>query len=225
MEKDKFFVISFGGSVIVPGEINTELLKRFCFLIKNFVKKGKKFIIIAGGGKTSRKYQEAIFFASEEEKDWIGIKATELNSLLLRAFLKREADTVLLNERLKVKRFRRPVIIGSGWRPGWSTDYVAARTALDFGVKRVINLGSSDYVYNKDFEKDKLAEPMHAISWKDYLNLIPKTWKPGIHAPVDPVAARLAEKNKMEFLVASGQNLQNFKNMLLGRRFEGTVIS
>ena len=48
-------VISLGGSLIVPEEIDVEFLKKFRDLILAQVEKGKKFVIITGGGKTCRK--------------------------------------------------------------------------------------------------------------------------------------------------------------------------
>ena len=53
-------VMSVGGSLIVPGGIDTTFLKD----LKQFIdfettSKGRRFIIIAGGGRTARNYQEA----------------------------------------------------------------------------------------------------------------------------------------------------------------------
>jgi len=229
MPEKPIFVISLGGSVAVPDGINTSFLKRFYNVIKKQIGSGKKFIIIIGGGKTSRNYQKAakeISNPSDKEKDWIGIKATELNSLLLKAVFSREADPIIFNERFKLSKFRRhPVIIGCGWRPGWSTDFVAVQIASDFGMDRIINLGKPAYVYSDDFEKNPSAKPIENISWADYLKLIPSKWEPGFSAPIDPVAARLAKKNKTKAIVASGEDLDNFENILEGKEFKGTFIS
>jgi uridylate kinase len=56
---NNFFVISLGGSLIVPNEINIKFLKLFKNIINEKVRENKKFIIIVGGGKTARNYQKA----------------------------------------------------------------------------------------------------------------------------------------------------------------------
>ena len=229
MGKENKFVISLGGSVAVPEDINTSFLKRFSNFIKEEVKNGKKFIIVIGGGKISRKYQKAlgeISKASDEEKDWIGIKTTELNSLLLKAIFLELANPIIFNSRFKIKSFGRyPIIIGCGWKPGWSTDFVAVQIASDFKIDRIINLGKSDYVYTDDFENNSKAQPIEKISWSEYLKIIPNKWTPGLGAPIDPIAARLAKKNKIQAIVAPGENLKNFQKILLGEPFAGTLIS
>ena len=75
----KFVVISLGGSLIVPhlsdeGGIDVQFLKKFRAFIIEEVKKGKRFIIVAGGGKTARVYQKAapqVSKASSDDLDWI----------------------------------------------------------------------------------------------------------------------------------------------------------
>ena len=52
-------VISVGGSLIVPEELDTDFLILFKNFIIKRIEKGDKFILIAGGGKTARKYQNA----------------------------------------------------------------------------------------------------------------------------------------------------------------------
>src|SRR3989344_9407654 len=79
-------VVSVGGSLIVPDQINTDFLTRFKALILDKVAKGFTFSIIAGGGKTARRYQDAanaVIPLSSQDTDWIGIHATPLNAQLL----------------------------------------------------------------------------------------------------------------------------------------------
>ena len=52
-------VLSLGGSIIVPGKVDINFLKKFRKIILDFVKKGNKVAIIAGGGMTARLYQQA----------------------------------------------------------------------------------------------------------------------------------------------------------------------
>ena len=67
MKKD-IIVISFGGSLIVQNQIDTVFLKEFRNLILKYIRKGKRFVIICGGGRTARNYQEAARSVAELEK-------------------------------------------------------------------------------------------------------------------------------------------------------------
>lgn len=203
------YVIALGGSIMCPDEINTAYLRRFKKFIDKEVVQGKKFIIITGGGKTARNYQKAAskLNVSSDNRDWIGIRASQLNAELLMG---------ILNNRF--------ISIGGGQTPGRSTDWVAVKTAVDLNIKRVLLLGKPDYVYTADFEKDKNAKHIEQLSWKEYFKIIPSKWQPGLSVPVDPVAARLAQKKKIEVIVASGNDLNNVKKILEEKKFKGTTI-
>jgi len=228
MNRGKKIVIALGGSVAFPKEIDTDFLRRLYSFIKKEIKNGNKFVIVVGGGVITRTYQQAagrVTSVSNEDKDWIGIHATRLNAHFLRTVFKKEANPVVFDGRFKVKEFGKyPLIIGSGWRPGWSTDFVAVQIAADFKIAGVIVLGKLDYVYTADFEKVKKAKPIESITWDNYFKLIPGKWSPGLHAPVDPIAARLAKKEKMRLVVANGRDLKNLSRILAGQKFKGTVL-
>jgi len=57
-------VISLGGSIISPsaGHVNAEFLKDFQKLIQGLVETGSKFVILCGGGKIARQYQQAALY-------------------------------------------------------------------------------------------------------------------------------------------------------------------
>ncbi|MCX6710850.1 MAG: UMP kinase, partial [Candidatus Woesearchaeota archaeon] len=57
--KNETVVISLGGSIIVPEDIDVQFLKRFRNTILKHIRRGKRFIIIAGGGRTARIYMNA----------------------------------------------------------------------------------------------------------------------------------------------------------------------
>lgn len=224
----KIIVIALGGSIIVPGQINIKFLKRFRKFVLEFLKKGIKFVIVAGGGAVSRSYIKAasdIKRISDEDKDWVGIHATRLNAHLLRTIFVKEACPVVLDNPFKsVESKKYSLFIAAGWRPGWSTDYIAVLLAERFKVKNLIIASNIDYVYEKDIAKYKNSKPIKDITWSKYRRLIGEKWKPGMRAPVDPVAARLAAKLKMIVVVARGTDLKNLENILEGKKFKGTTI-
>jgi uridylate kinase len=224
----KIIVIALGGSILYPENIDTKYIRQFASYIKKYIKKGRKFVIVVGGGRTSRIYQGAasqIAKVDDEDKDWIGIHATRLNAHLLRTIFKDLADPVVFDTRYKRKKLSYPITIASGWRPGWSTDFVAVALAKDYGAKQVIIAGKPSHVYDKDFVKYKDAKPFEKLSWQEYRTLIPEKWTPGFHSPVDPVAARLAQKEKIEAIVTDGRDLKNLTKIIEGKRFQGTIIN
>lgn len=223
----KTVAISLGGSIIVPKDIDYDFLKKFKALIESFIKKDYRFIIIAGGGFTARKYQQGaskVTSIDDEDLDWIGIHSTRLNAHLLRTIFKKEAHSVVIkNPNQKIKTDKK-VIIGSGYKPGWSTDYDSIMLAKYNNCKKIINLSNIDYVYDKDPKKHKNAKPLKNISWKEFRKIVGNKWDPGLNVPFDPVASKEAEKINMKVIIANGKNLDNLKNILEDKEFIGTII-
>ena len=185
MTNSKTILIALGGSVICPqaGKINTVFLKKLKKLILKFVNRGYRFIIIAGGGKTCRLYQKAaakIVKLPYEDLDWLGIHATRLNAHLLRAIFREVAYPVVLDKPKKPVEKNWKVLIAAGWKPGWSTDYIAVLLAKRFRIKRIIDAGNIPFVYSKDLLKYKDAYPIKKISWKNYQKLVGSKWIPGL---------------------------------------------
>ncbi len=211
-----------------PDEIDVIFLRAFYNLIIQEIKASKRFVIVAGGGALCRKFNKAaleITDVSDEDIDWLGIHATRLNAHLLRTIFAKEANPHLFEKRGKINEFGPyPIIIGSGWEPGHSSDFPAVQIAADLKIPRVIILGKPEYVYDKDNQQFPDAKPFFNLNWANYLQLIPNDWTPGSHAPVDPIAAKLAHQENLEVIVA-GQDLANLKSILDGEEFRGTVIS
>lgn len=219
-------VISLGGSVVHPDGIDTAYIAEFETFIRSFVKKGYKFIIVVGGGRLARNFQAAakeLTKVTDYDSDWLGIHATRLNAQLLRTVFEDICDHVVIDNQQKIGRMRHPVVFGAGWRPGWSTDYVAVSIAHAHGAP-VINMGTADHVYSRDPKKYKNAKKFENLSWKEYRKLIPRAWKPGLGTPMDPVAASLAEQSKLPAYIIDGRDLKNLANLLLCKPWKGTTL-
>ncbi len=229
MANSKIILIALGGSIICPrpGKINTIFLKKFKKLILKFIRKNFRFIIVAGGGKICRLYQKAatkIVKLPYEDLDWLGIHATRLNAHLLRTIFRRVAYPIVLHEPKKPVKNTWKLLIAAGWKPGWSTDYIAVLLAKRFKVKKIIDAGNIPFVYSKDFLKYKNVCPIKKISWKSYQKLVGSKWIPGLPAPIDPIAAKLAQKLKIPALIIKGTELKNLEKINLGQKFKGTII-
>jgi uridylate kinase len=116
------------------------------------------------------------------------------------------------------------IMVAAGWRPGWSTDYVAAIIAQRLGAKKLINLSNIKYAYTKDPKKFADAKIIKEIGWKDFRRIVGNRWDPGLNMPFDPVASKLAEDIGLEVIIAEGKNIANLKKILKGEKFQGTVI-
>ncbi len=222
------YIISLGGSLIVPDEIDTKFLKDFRAIVSAEIKRKKKFLLITGGGRTSRRYSEAAKALGElnpNDLDWLGIHSTRLNGHLLRTIFRKVAHPQIIDDPNRKVKGNEPVLVAAGYRPGWSTDYVAVLLAKKHGGRVVVNLSNVDYVYTKDPRKFKDAKPIKEIAWKDFRKIVGNKWDPGLHLPFDPVASKLAEKMKLKVVIMNGKNLPNLKNFLDGKQFKGTVIS
>jgi len=227
-KKEAPLVISLGGSIIVPnGGVDAQFLKKFKEVIEKFVRRGRRFVIITGGGKLARRYQEAARKISNlhpEDIDWLGIHATRMNGHLLRAIFRQRAHPHLYWDPGKKLVWREPILIGAGWRPGSSTDYIAALAAKKFKAKRIINLSNIDYVYDKDPRRHRDAKKIKEIKWKDFKKLVGGRWVPGANLPFDPVASRLSESLGIEVVVMNGRRLAEFEKALNNKEFCGTII-
>lgn len=223
----EIIVISVGGSLIVPDALDVQFLKDFKRLVLKHLAEGKRFIIITGGGRTSRNYQDAAKAVGEldnEDLDWLGIHGTRLNAHLMRTVFKKQAHKNFIKDPTQKIDFKEKILIGAGWKPGFSTDYDAVLFAKQFGVKKIINLSNINYVYNKDPSKYKLAKKIEKISWKDFRKIVGDKWLPGLNAPFDPVASKECEALGITVYIANGQNLDNLDKILRNKKFIGTTI-
>jgi uridylate kinase len=219
-------VLSLGGSLVCPDEIDVLFLKKFRNFLLKWAKKGKKFIIFVGGGKAARKYQKAAkkFGVKNKELDWIGIFATILNAQLVKSIFRNFAFEKVLTDPTKKIKTKKKIIIFGGWKPGRSTDYDCVLAAKNFGAKRVTNLSDVDFIYDKNPKKFKDAKPLERISFDELFRIIGKKWTPGANVPFDPEAAKLAKKEKIKVIFLNGRNFKNLEKVFLGKKFKGTII-
>jgi uridylate kinase len=230
-KKREYTVVSVGGSLLVPKGIDIGFLHSFRELLLSKIKDGSSFYIVAGGGRLSRDYQEAAAAIrgadklDREDMDWLGIHSTRLNAHLLRTVFIEEAQARIVKNPTSRFRGRESIVIGAGWKPGWSTDYCAVMAAKTLGATRLVNLSNIDYVYTADPRKDPNAEKIEKIGWADFRKLIPSEWDPGLSAPFDPIAAKEAETLGLEVAIINGANLDSFSDYLDGKPFKGTIIS
>ncbi len=222
-------IISLGGSVMVPDDIDIGFISSFRDMILRHIKgSDKRFYIICGGGKLCRRYQDAANEiypeCSKEDLDWIGIKATRLNAELIRSVFGADAHKDIIVDPSSDIVADKNIIIGAGFIPGGSTDLRSVDIAEKYDVRKIINVSNVDYVYTADPNKHKDAKPIKDITWKDFLDLIGDEWRPGLNAPFDPVASKKSEELGLKVIFLNN-DIENLNNAIEGREFIGTIIS
>jgi len=227
--KNEPLVLSIGGSLLVPnGGPDIAFLKTLRRFTLAQVKAGRRLVLVTGGGKTARHYIDAAdetHGITPEDLDWLGIHASRLNGHLVRTILREVAHPAVIKNPPKTpKKWKGSVLVAAGWKPGWSTDYVASRIAKRLGVSNIINCSNIDYVYDVDPRKDKNAKPLPELGWKEYRGMVGDNWHPGKSAPYDPVASRFCQRHKIDVAIVNGEDFGNIGKLIRGQKFKGTVL-
>ncbi|MFP4377831.1 MAG: UMP kinase [Spirochaetales bacterium] len=224
-------VLSLGGSIAVPDHIDADFIKNFVGVLRDIVKESprRKFVVVVGGGKTARRYQQAARDVAESEDpdalDQIGIASTHLNAQVMRAACGPLCkDQVFINP-TKIVDIAGSILIGGGWKPGFSTDAVAVYAAERLGAMQLINLSNIAQVYTADPKVDRDAKPLERLRWPEMLEIVGTEWIPGKNTPLDPTAAKRSAEIGLAVIVADGRDMDNLRRILTGQQFVGTTIS
>jgi uridylate kinase len=229
MSINETIVMSVGGSLIVPDQIDTKFLNELKGLIISETAHGRRFIIIAGGGKTARRYQDAASAVStltRDDLDWLGLHATRLNGHLLRTVFRDQAYQIMItnpDDVIDVPE-RYEIVIAAGYRPGCSTDLRAVQIAERVRAHKVINLSNTDYIYTDNPKTNPDAIAIKDMTWAELRAIIPAEWDPGMSVPFDPVAAKEAEKIGLEIAQINGERIDELRKYLNNEDFVGTKI-
>ncbi len=224
-------VMSIGGSLIVPnGGIDTEFLKK----LNDFIRKqlashpDRQFFLTIGGGGTARHYinagKEVIGQLTGEDLDWLGIHSTRMNAHLIRTIFHDIAHPHIIEHYEIIRKAVEPVVVASGWKPGWSTDFCAVMLCEDYDVHTVLNLSNIQQVFTQDPRQDPKATPIDKMSWDQFRALVGNEWHPGMNAPFDPIASKKAQELGVKVLVLNGNDFDNVGKALEGKPFLGTTI-
>lgn len=225
-------VISLGGSLVVPnGGIDTKFLSKFNKFIRDRLSRrpAGQFFIIVGGGATARHYRDAGKEAighelTRDDMDWLGIHATRVNAHLIRTIFRDLAHPYILKHYEIIRKVEEQIVVGSGWRPGWSTDFCAVTTCEDYNIKPLLNLSDINMVYDKDPKTNSDAQPLPYLNWENFRKLIGDTWSPGMNIPFDPMAAKKAQELGLKVIILKGDDFENLEKYFKGEKFVGTII-
>ena len=227
---DQTTIISLGGSLISPDGVDVHFLAEFHRRIALWLDEGptRRVVLITGGGAPARVYQQAyravVAQPDTDLQDWIGIAATRLNAALVKAVFGSLCTDEVVTDPTAAFSWTGRVLVASGWKPGFSTDFDAVVLAERFAAKTVVNLSNIAQVYTDDPRKNPNAKPLASVTWPEFQTIVGTEWNPGLNAPFDPVASLKAASLGLTVFVASGADLPNLDCLLRGGDFFGTVI-
>jgi uridylate kinase len=228
-------VLSLGGSIIAPDKVDVAFLRSFRKAVLEHLEQDadRRLILVCGGGGPAREYQGAYRAVLSESgrddteveaQDWIGIAATRLNAELVRFLFQPHCPQPVVTDPTAVTVFTGRVLVAGGWRPGFSTDYDAVLLARRFQADTLVNLSNIARIYSSDPKVDPAARPLDRLRWAELAAMVGTTWVPGKNVPFDPVATAEAARIGLRVVVAAGRNIENFRRILAGQDFEGTVV-
>ncbi len=226
--KKRAVVLSLGGSLIIPDEVDITYLRKFREVIKNSIK-NYKFVIVCGGGSVARKYIAALReeHKSEYLQSLAGISVTRLNARFMAYFFGEDPNWGIPHDMKDISNLlKKHDIIFCGalrYAPNQTSDATACRLAA-FLKSDFINLTNIKGLYTKNPKEHKDAKFIPEISregFAEIVNAIPQ--KPGMHAPVDHTAMKTILKHKLRVYII-GKDARQLDNLLKGKKFIGTRI-
>ncbi len=226
----KVVVISLGGSLIIPDEINYKFLKKFKQVIKKNLNK-YKFVVVCGGGSTARDYIKGLKNEKIEKKQYLqsllGIAATRLNARFMTYLFGREANEGIPHNMKDVKNLlKKNEVVFCGalrYAKHETSDGTAAKLARFF-KSDFINLTNVKGLFDKNPKKHKNAKFIPQISHNEFLKIAKKIkFEPGQHFVLDQKAAEIIKKYNITTYIL-GPDLKNLQKVLNDHSFVGTKI-
>jgi uridylate kinase len=223
------WVISLGGSRIIPKEVDEKFIRDFKKLLNSYPE--KKFVIVTGGGSTARNYIKAMkrLGKSINQQSKIGISITRFHAEFLAIIFGEKANSPkkLPKNMRKVKSLLRKNQIvfcgGLRWETGKTSDGTAAEIA---GYLRCsfINITNVEGLYTSNPKKNRNAKKIPRITWEEFNKMTQKIkFEPGQNFVLDQDAAETIMENKTSTYIL--KDLADVSKVLNGKEdFKGTLI-
>lgn len=211
------------------GILNFEYIKEIASVIKKCMKQGVQFGIIVGAGNIWRGRSGGEM--DRVKADHMGMLATCINAIALQeSFVRCGIDTVVMTA-VEMKAFAKPfvrddaidclnsgkvVVFGCGLGiPFVSTDTAAVVRAAEIGADIVLMAKNIDAIYTADPRKNKNAEKISNITYKEILAR-------GLQA-MDSTATSFAMDNNIAIHVFGLDKCDNIYDVIMGAEM-GTVV-
>lgn len=224
----RVIVLSLGGSLIIPGEVNSKFLKQFKQILEKHSKR-YKFVVVCGGGSVARKYIQGLKDAGKNSmfQAMAGISTTRMNARFMTYLFGKDANEGIPHDMKHVTTLLAKndfVFCGAlRYAPNETSDGTAAKLASHF-MCPFINLTNVPGLYSKNPKKFKDAKFIPEISWKKFHEMANKTkFEPGQHFVLDQSASKVIMDRKVTTYIL-GEDMKQLDNLLKNVKFKGTVI-
>jgi uridylate kinase len=229
VDSNKLIVVSVGGSLFFKGKPDSAGLAKFASAIKELQERGYLFVLVCGGGEIARNYVSAgkALGANNFELDEIGIKVTRMNATILINAVE-NAYPIVLTDVKQAKNIlsQRKTPVFGGLLPSFTTDAVSALIAEYLNASCLVNLTNVDGVYSMNPKEHSHAKFFDSLSYDKLISLIKLAEsKPGQNMVLDLPCCLIIKRSKIKTIVLNGNDLENFKSMIIGMDFKGTIIS
>ena len=218
-------VISMGGSVLFPENIDERFFEKLIKLFEKLSKKYKIYLIV-GGGKTARKYIKLgrTLGLNEIKLDEIGIKVTRINAEILANLLGNSNQKIPYTTD-EAKKMTDEIVIMGGTTPGHSTDMVGAELAQKTHSSKFIIATNVDGIYDKDPNEFSDAKKYDEITIDELIKKYGTNWESaGKNMVIDGPALGIIKREKIPTYVLNGNNLDELEKAITNQKFTGTKI-
>jgi uridylate kinase len=225
--KKEVVIISLGGSLIIPGKVNYDYLKRFKKVLFKLSKR-YKFVVVCGGGYLAREYIKAIVLekGNLDFQAFAGINATRANARFVSYFFGKDPFYGIPKSMRTLKKYlkKRDIVFCGAleYKPNQTSDSTSAFIAKEFN-SIFINLSNVFGLYDKNPLKYKNAKFISKISWKGFDKMAQKIkFKPGQNFILDQTASKIIMKNKISTYLL--KNPEEISKVLSGKKYKGSLI-
>ena len=227
--------ISLGGSLLTGDKsdptptLSPQPYRAYAAVLRQLHTEGHQLMVVCGGGKPARHYIKVAkdLDAPPAIQDMLGVKATQVNALLLTAALGDAADQTRIYTRATELRHRQPgkILVGGGYRPGSSTDYRAVLLARALGSDAVINATDVPGVYDANPRTKPEARKLDHLTHAHLKRIIEENTRqaPGEYGLFDLKAAKLAARISMPLVFIDGRDPEELRRAVEGGH-SGTLV-
>lgn len=185
MNAPQTILLKLGGEALGPSQgagVDPRAVARLASEIAEVRRRGVDVGVVVGGGNLWRGRE--VTFLDRVSADQVGMLATALNGLVLRAALERQgaqsvvqsAIALAFADPLDPQRARAAlgagkvvIFIGGTGNPLVSTDTAAAIRAVEIGAQRLLKATTVDGVYDRDPDRHPDAQRFDALSFDEAL--------------------------------------------------------
>jgi len=218
-------VIVMGGSVLLSEAVDTSFFQKLKDLVKKTCAKHRIYVV-AGGGKTARRYIKlgrSLGF-TEKELDQIGINVTRINASFLTYLFDNSNKTIPENVEDAIKENAKVIVMG-GTTLGHSTDMVGAELAQKTNSSKLIIATNVDGVYDKDPNKFNDAKKYDELHIEDLIKMCGTKWgSAGKNIVIDGPALEIIKDSKINTIVLNGKKIEELEKAFFDKLCNGTKI-